>query len=353
MSNKLATKFCDRPWTFLEIQEKGLYNCCPRWVNLNKIGEITPELDFAKEWNSEKSKEFRRTILDGSFSKCNKEECPMIQNDSLPNREDVLQGKHGDNLQRILEWELDVADLPHTINLSYDRSCNLQCPSCRSQKIFYNEKNYPKQYEQVLKINDKLLKMIHSKPHEVCLNITGSGDPFGSPSFFELMKKINPKRNPKINLMLQTNGVLWDERRWEKVKNIHPLKVSAIISLDAGIKEHYDKVRVGGDWDRLIKNLAFIKSLDLPWVRLDMVVQKNNYQSIPQFIEIAKKFEFNCYTSRIFNWGTFNQKTFNEHDIFDPKHPEHENLLKIISKNYNYDKHDWGNLSDFIHQDYI
>tara|TARA_R100000008_G_scaffold10198_1_gene5132 strand:- start:8669 stop:9718 length:1050 start_codon:yes stop_codon:yes gene_type:complete len=347
MSDDLSTRFCDRPWTFLEIQEKGLYNCCPRWVNLNKIGEITPDLDFAKEWNSEASKAFRRSILDGSFSMCNKEECPMIQNKSLPKREDVLNGSHGTKLQQTVEWDLDIADLPSTINLCYDRSCNLECPSCRKQKIFYNKKNYPRQYEHALRVNDKLLRMIHSKPHDVTLNITGSGDPFGSPSFFELMKKINPRLNPKITLMLQTNGVLWDRQRWAKLKNIHNLQIKTIISLDAGIKEHYDKVRVGGDWDRLMKNLEFIKSLQLPWVRLDMCVQKNNYQSIPEFIKIAEHHNFNSYTSRIFNWGTFKEDQFNEHNIFDTKHPEHKKLLEIINKEYDSPRHDWGNLTDF------
>jgi MoaA/NifB/PqqE/SkfB family radical SAM enzyme len=272
----------------------------------------------------------------------------LNQNKTLPKRTDILDGKHGTKLQQIIEWELDIADNPSTINLCYDRSCNLECPSCRKEKIFYNGKNFPDRYKQVLKINDKLLQMIHSKPHDVCLNITGSGDPFGSPSFFELMKKINPKYNPKIKLILQTNGVLWDEQRWAKVKNIHSLQIDAIVSLDAGIKEHYDKVRVGGDWNRLINNLTFIKSLNLSRVRLDMVVQKNNYQSIPEFIDIAKQHNFDSYTSRIFNWGTFTQGKFDEHNIFDKKHPEHKQIIEIINRDYNYDKHDWGNLTDFI-----
>ena len=348
MSDDLATRFCDRPWTFLEVQEKALYNCCPRWVNLNKIGDITPELDFTKEWNSERSKAFRRTILDGSFSMCNSEECPMIQNKTLPKRTDILNGKHGEKLKQIVEWELDISDLPATINLCYDRSCNLECPSCRKKKIFYNEKNFPRQYEQVLKINDKLLQMIHSKPHDVCLNITGSGDPFGSQSFFQLMKNINPSRNPKISLTLQTNGVLWDEKRWSKLKNIHKLNISAIISLDAGIREHYDKVRVGGDWKRLMKNLYFIESLNLTNVRLDMCVQKNNYQSIPEFIQIAQAHGFHSYTSRIYNWGTFSDEEYKVHNIFDRDHPEHEQFLKILNSDYHYHLHDWGNLTDFL-----
>ena len=348
MSKELATRFCERPWMFLEIQEKALYNCCPRWVNHNKIGDITPDLNFLKKWNSKRSKAFRRSILDRSFSMCNKEECPMIQNKTLPTREDVLDGNHGEYLKKIVEYDLDVADHPTFINLSYDKSCNLRCPSCREESIFYNEKNHPDKYNQALQINKKLLQMIHSKPHDVCLNITGSGDPFGSPSFFELMKQINPAKNPHIGVILQTNGVLWDEKRWSKLKNIHKLNISAIISLDAGIKEHYDKVRVGGDWDRLQKNLHFISTLNLTNVRLDMCVQKNNYNSIPEFIQIAQAHGFNSYTSRMYNWGTFTNEQYDSHNIFDTKHPEHKQFLKMINQNYFYEKHDWGNLTDFI-----
>ena len=348
MEKELSTKFCDHPWTFLEIQEKGLYNCCPRWVNHNKIGELTPNLDFYDEWNSKKSREFRKSILDGTFSMCNKEECPKIQNGTLPDRKDVLEGKYGDELKFILEFGIEAAQPPSLINLCYDKSCNLRCPSCRKNLIQYGLKNEPDRYKQTLMINKRLLRMIHSKPHKVRLNITGSGDPFGSPSFFELLKKIDPKKNPKIEISLQTNGVLWDESRWSKLKNIHKLDISAIISLDAGVKEHYDKIRVGGDWDRLMKNLHYISTLNLSAVRLDMCVQRNNYKSIPEFIQIAQAHDFFSYTSRIYNWGTFNDAEYNVHNIFNEKHPEHKNFLKILNLDYFWHKHDWCNLTDFI-----
>jgi len=279
---------------------------------------------------------------------CNSEECPKIQNGTLPTREEVLAGKLGDELKFILEFEMEFAQPPSVINLCYDKSCNLRCPSCRKNLIQYGEKNQPDKYKQTLMINKRLLRMIHSKPHKVQLNITGSGDPFGSPSFFELLRKIYAKKNPLVSISLQTNGVLFDEKRWEKLKNIHKLDVSAIISLDAGIKEHYDKVRVGGDWDRLMKNLQFIQSIDLKAVRLDMCVQNNNYNSIPEFIQIAKAHRFYSYTSRIFNWGTFTEKDYSYHNIFDSGHPDHVKFLKVLNQDYHYYKHDWGNLTDFI-----
>src|SRR5690606_11128713 len=65
---------------------------------------------------------------------------------------------------------------PLGINCSYDRSCNLSCPSCRETVIVQTDKE-----EQILEIQNKLRNQALK---DICfLNITGSGDPFGSPYF--------------------------------------------------------------------------------------------------------------------------------------------------------------------------
>ena len=38
---------------------------------------------------------------------CNAEECPKIQNGTLPTRQDVLDGKYGDELKFILEFDIE------------------------------------------------------------------------------------------------------------------------------------------------------------------------------------------------------------------------------------------------------
>ena len=67
---ELKDRFCDRPWSFFEIQEKDIYNCCPTWVNHVTIGKTTTDLDIDKVWNGEDAKNFRKSILDGSFKYC-------------------------------------------------------------------------------------------------------------------------------------------------------------------------------------------------------------------------------------------------------------------------------------------
>jgi hypothetical protein len=102
-----------------------------------------------------------------------------------------------------------------------------------------------------------------------------------------------------------------------------------------------------------MRNLEFISKLynenKLKYVRLDCVVQNKNYKEIELFINIAKKYNFYCYLSRIINWerGTYTSEQFKEHNIFDINHSNHQDFLKIINQNFNYDKIDFGNLSEY------
>ncbi|NDB28283.1 radical SAM protein [archaeon] len=346
----LKNKFCSRPWDFFEIQEKNIYNCCPTWVNHVCIGETSTDLNIEKVWNGVLAKKFRKSILDGSFRFCNKELCPQIKNNSLPTLQEVKKGKIGSIYSTIVEYKLIQADKPSTINLCYDRSCNLRCPSCRKDFIYYTEDKHKEKFDKLTLINEAVLNYVHSDKKPITLNITGSGDPFGSKHFYNLLKQLNYNKNPKIKLLLQTNGVLFEEKRWKELKNIHKFHIDTIISLDAGDEQAYNLTRKGGDWNKVNRNLSFIKKLQeekfINWVRLDMVVQKNNYKTIPQFINIAKQYNFHSYTSRIVNWGTFTPIEFYNHNIFNKQHPEYQEFIDVVKNTPHYELHDWGNMSE-------
>lgn len=355
--NNLNKKVCFRPWEFLEIHDDGglkVYNCCPNWVNHHDIGKMEYDTNFENVWNGEKSIDFRKSILDGSFKYCNKIECPMIQNGSLPDKEDVLNGDHGDYYKKILEDNVVIADNANFINLCYDVSCNLKCPSCRPTFWFLNEKINPIDYNLKYEFQRKLLEYLYKCEKSITVNITGSGDPFASKLFWEFLQSIDGKLNKNIRIHLQTNGVLFTKENWEKLHKLHDNDISAIISLDAGTETTYNYTRRGGDWKKLMKNLEYISSLyednKLKFVRLDCVVQNKNYKEIPLFIEIAKKYNFHCYFSRIVNWGrgTYSSEEFDEHNIFDINHHNHQDFINIINQNFDYDKIDFGNLSEYI-----
>lgn len=352
----LNNKFCGRPWEFLEIHDDGglkVYNCCPNWVNHNDLGRMEYNTDFENVWNGLKSQEFRKSILDGSFKYCNKIECPFIQNNSLPDKNDILTGKHGNYYKSIVENETIISENSNFINLCYDVSCNLKCPSCRPNLWYLSKFTNFNEFETKRKFQEKLLEYLYKCTRPITVNVTGSGDPFGSKLFWDFLQSIDGKLNSNIEITLQTNGVLFTEENWEKLKKIHCNVIKTVISLDAGTEETYNYTRRGGDWNKLMRNLEFISSLykqdKIKYVRLDCVVQNKNYKEINKFINISKKYNFYCYLSRIVNWGrgTYTNEEFKEHNIFDVNHPNHQHFLHIINQNFNYDKIDFGNLNEF------
>lgn len=348
----LTQKICFRPWDFMEIQDDTtVYPCCPNWVNHYNFGKVDINLKFDNTWNGEKAIKFRQSILDGNFKYCNRVQCPMIQNNTLPDVQDVLDGKYGDGKRDIIVNKQITSSNPEFINLCYDRSCNLRCPSCRQNFYFLNEKTNINEYVLKSQFQEKLIEFIYNVKTRTVINITGSGDPFASKLFWDLLTNLDGAKNPNIEIQLQTNGVLFTRDNWDKLYKLHNNPISTIISLDAGTKETYGYTRKGGDWDKLRKNLYFIEELHrngkLTWVRLDFVCQQKNFKEIPLFIDIAQSHGFNCYLSRIVNWGTYSEPDFKQHNIFDVDHPEHREFLEIINRPYTYNRVDYGNLSEY------
>ena len=87
--------FCAQPFTNLEVNTRGeVRTCCAYWMN-QTLGNITFD-ETENVLNSDTAQDIRKSILDGSFSYCNKKTCPRIQ--SIP--------KGGDGiLQRIEDVE--------------------------------------------------------------------------------------------------------------------------------------------------------------------------------------------------------------------------------------------------------
>ena len=214
------------------------------------------------------AQKIRESILDGSFKYCDHKLCPYIQNGSLPNREEVTDARHKSIIKNNQIKDIE----PTFYNLCYDESCNLSCPSCRQKEISYYEGGV---YETKKKMQGKLISHVFGKPHDdYCLiNVTGSGDPFGSKLFRELL------------------FVMFTERYWEKMKKIQKNINTVLVSYDAGTPETYKITRRGGDWNRLQENMKFLSSLRqenlINELRIDCVVQRKNYKELDKLIKIG------------------------------------------------------------------
>ena len=59
--------YCTRAFGHMQLMDNGnVLPCCPAWVNHYTIGNLK-EQSAEEVWNGEKARDFRKSILDGSF----------------------------------------------------------------------------------------------------------------------------------------------------------------------------------------------------------------------------------------------------------------------------------------------
>ena len=252
----------------------------------------------------------------------------------------------------VYDWEIEAVKNKNLISYPYpvsilfgtDESCNLQCPSCRTSKIQFIE---GPEYEKRKFLTDKLVKELLEIDPSIKLEfwITGSGDPFGSKIYREMLQNINGKAYPNLSINLQTNGNMFTPKMYKKISNIHDNLRNCQISFDAGTKDTYEnKTRIGGNWNLLLKNCDFLNTVanDNKNFRLsfDFVIQTKNYKEMIPFIELTKSRYSNVIGidfSLISNWSTWPIKEFEQQCVWKPEHPEYNELLKVLRDPIFYD----------------
>jgi MoaA/NifB/PqqE/SkfB family radical SAM enzyme len=317
----LATRYCPKPFEYFEISATGdVHVCCPSYlpVPIGNLNETTAEAS----WASEIAVELRRSITDGSFRYCSRMHCGVIANRRLPPRpEPAVSAVTGNAPGR-------APALPKMVNLSHDRSCNLSCPSCRSEHYVAKKA----EQERLSRMLDESIMPILRQAEIV--NITGSGDPFASNHFRSVLRRINRRDYPNLRIDLQTNGMLWDERAWNDLE-LSGLVRQAHISLDAARPETYAIVRRGGDLGRLLQNLAFIRDLrkrrEITQLKLLFVVQALNFREMPAFVRLGEEYAADRVVFHMIRrWQSYSEEEFARHFIGSATHPDHAEFLDVL-----------------------
>lgn len=313
-------KFCSKPFEYIEIFGNGdVYVCCNNWLP-KTIGNIF-QSSMKEIWNSSSAIEIRKSILDDSFRYCN-QNCPYLTS-GLVDKESPLQ---------IVEDVSDknvVVDYPKWINLCYDRSCNLACPSCRKDFINVRE---GAEHVRLNSIQDKIMDYAsEAKPD--WLYVTGSGDCFASKLFKQLLTNLVPWNN--LKLYLHTNGMLFNERTWSQLSHIHSNISWVHVSIDAASDSSYKKNRIGGNWDILNRNLKYISELknqgSIETFEISFVVQKNNWSEMKDFVALGESLNVDrVLFSPLGDWGTFEKQDYKERCVHLREHPDHFKMIDFL-----------------------
>lgn len=340
---------CSVPFTSIEVQDHNNFLCCASWLTKS----LPKGLSVKDSWNSSEAKDIRNSILDGTYKYCDSTQCPFlhkIESGDSHNLQGPIYSKDNlsNELSKVIELHRNDIDYsPSVVQFSFDRTCNLKCPSCRIDLIVGDKKKIESVKATIEEIENE-----YSNDIKV-LYITGSGDPFISVGFRDFLRNFNPKKYPKLEkIHLHTNATKWNREMWDSMKSIHPYVKTCEISIDAGTKDTYEnKTRIGGSWDELIDNLKFISTIPtLKKIKPSFVVQNHNYKEMGLFYDMmfglfGKK--SNIFFGKINNWGTFSDEDFLEHQVWNPNHINYSDFIEEVNRTLpaNYCFH---NLYEFI-----
>ncbi len=345
----LAGRFCPAPFRQVDLYDSGkAYCCCSAWLP-TPMGDLR-QSELLDLWNNPVMQRIRESIYDGSFRYCRHSVCPAILNNSLwKMREAEADPEFGADVQA---RRTVLSTPPLLINLCNDKSCNLWCPSCRTVRI--NHHSGP-DYEFHKELQDRLLQPYLSEPTDQAftLSITGSGDPFASKVFRELLYSLDGSLFPNMRINLQTNGVLLTPRSWQRMHRIHDNIAAIFISFDAGSEATYNITRRGGHWGHLLQNCARLGELrarnEIRHLRFDFVVQAANFREMDAFVELARELGADrAYFSQLMNWGTWSQSDFFVQCPWLPGHPLRDEFLAVLCDPAMEDPLvDLGNLTEY------
>ena len=301
---------CPRPFDTVLIDKQGsCYACeCQSWLP-QSIGNLQIQT-LSEILQSKMAEHLQSSITDNTYRYCNNKQCAWLLDKSQP-------------------WKTQIPErkIKH-LRLAIDDSCNLRCPSCRTGLIFHKEGSA---YNLGIKLADSINEWLYNYKFPLQVHIGSDGDPFASHVYRHFMEQTPERNNIKYSIL--TNALMFKEfhtRVPYVINNMEELGVS----IDGASKETYEKLRLGGKWDKINENLECISQLkkkhNFRFI-LHFVVQKENYHEMEDIIELGKHYGADrVWLNRITDWQTFSD--FNWHDVVAPAHPEHKQFQEEFAR---------------------
>ncbi len=173
-----------------------------------------------------------------------------------------------------------LAPLPQYVEIEVTTICPRKCIMC--------EHTYWKDQEERHLGFSEFKHIISQFPKLRWLHLTGEGSSFTNPEYTKMLEYAKSKN---ICVYLVDS---FDHIPQEAIEKLVDLKIEGVyISLDAATKGIYEKIRVGCDFDRVLKNVRrFIelkkakKSL-LPEISFRYIVMKHNVEEMPAFLDLV------------------------------------------------------------------
>jgi radical SAM protein with 4Fe4S-binding SPASM domain len=178
-----------------------------------------------------------------------------------------------------------ITDFPLYIQFDTTQKCNFKCPHC----LITDDENLDKLFSKETISNEGFEKIIDEASEHQCPSIAlhGTNEPLldkGLEAKIEYVKK-----RGFIDIMINTNASALTDKRIKKLLDSGLTRIR--FSIDAATEETFNKIRVGGNYKKVIRNIERFVELKekggykLPVTGVSFCKQKSNEYEDIDFIE--------------------------------------------------------------------
>lgn len=172
------------------------------------------------------------------------------------------------------------------VTLDITNKCPLKCIQCR--------KTYFETFDEQQDMNFELFKRISSEvfPYARSVTLSSAGEPLMTRHLFDAIKLTRSCGVQDISFI--SAGLHLNPARAEKIVDCRVTRIE--FSIDGASAEVYNKIRIGSDFDKVVKNIRYLseykkkRKSKTPLLRFNFVLMKSNIHELPAFIDLAAGF---------------------------------------------------------------
>lgn len=180
------------------------------------------------------------------------------------------------------DWELQSLAIDTT------SICNLKCVTC-SLEDWYPQKG-------VMSL-DTFKALRRDLPKLKSIALANSAEPLLNKNLFEMVRMAKEVSNCRLPVSFTTNGMLLNDKA---VQSVLDLDLDAIeFSLDGATKETFERIRIGANYDLIIKNIkTLVKrkqelNREKPHISIRFVLYQDNVHELCQMVHLTHQLGVN------------------------------------------------------------
>jgi radical SAM protein with 4Fe4S-binding SPASM domain len=289
-----AKPFCLAPWACIHSTPDGnVYPCCMSTFSPNNAFGNLKDRPLAEILNSNKAKEFRKTMMQGKDHPACKH-CVEEEKSGLKSYRNFWNTEYSFIEKNILKTNAEgfysYESFPY-IDIRLSNLCNFKCRMCHSDlssswlmEDLKNREQYTSVQQTIIETprKEELFEFITNNIKEIKEIEFAGGEPFLINDYFKIINILKDNNNRNVKLRFHTNCSTLHVKGQYIPDLLKGFKNIFIMCSVDGYKKANDYSRKGSVYSKIIKNMLQLKK-DLPhaYIRLVPTVSILTIYSLP------------------------------------------------------------------------